>query len=241
MPFQERRTSTRIEIIRLAAMLFTIDGFTATSMTAIARKLKISPGNITFYFPTKEHLLSVLAGELCEFQKQLMEREIGDGYSDLFSYCLELTCIAAACEEDEVAKDFFHAMYSHPMTLEIIRENDTAKTEEIFKSFQPDWTKEKWVEAENLVSGIEYATITAAEAKLPLQGRIGGGLDLILTVYGVPEQTRRQTVGAVLEMDYRAMGKKILAEFREFVQSTNDEALKEAKRKHSRNPWRDKS
>ena len=59
MPFQERRTSTRIEIIRHACKIIIEEGFSKASASRIAKELDLSPGNITFYFPSKEHLLAV--------------------------------------------------------------------------------------------------------------------------------------------------------------------------------------
>jgi len=239
MPFEERRTTTRTEIIRLAAKWFTEKGYEGTSTTALAKKMGISQGNITFYFPTKEHLFAVIVDELCDFQRKLMEKEVGEGYSDMLSYCMELTSMAAICEEDDVARDFFRAIYAMPMALDIVRDNDTEKTKTVFEKYRPDWSDEKWRSAENLVSGIEYATIMTRESRTPLPLQISDGLDAILTIYGVPEELRRQKIKKVLNMDYRALGRRILAEFREYLQKTNDEALRTAEKRTKRNPWKD--
>ncbi|MBO5312830.1 MAG: TetR/AcrR family transcriptional regulator [Clostridia bacterium] len=238
MPFEERRTSTRSMIIRVGAKLFIEEGYTKTSFTRISKELGISLGNITFYFPTKEHLLAVLCNELCSFQRELMEQEIGEGYSNLLSYCLELTSMTAICEENAVARDFFHAIYTSPISLDIIRDNDTEKTKTVFSQFRPDWTQEKWIEAENLVSGIEYATIMTRSERTPLRLQIEGGLDAIMSIYGVPKKIRAQKLKRVLEMDYCALGRRILEEFKEYIKRTNDEALKQAHSRHGHNPWK---
>lgn len=239
MPFEKRRTTTRTAIIRLAAKFFVERGYDGTSTKEIAKEMEISQGNITFYFPTKEHLFVVIVEELCDFQRELMEREAGEGFSDLLSYCLELTSMTSACEQDEVTRNFFHAAYALPMTLDIIRESDTVKTKAIFAKYRPDWDDAKWVEAENLVSGIEYGTIMTREEKTPLHLQISGALEAILTIYGVPEELRQQKIKKVLDMDYRALGRRILAEFKEYLQKTNDEAFRLAKKERKYNPWRD--
>ena len=239
MPFEERRTSTRTRIVQLGAKLFIEEGYTKTSFSRIAKELDISLGNITFYFPTKEHLLSVLCNELCSFQRELMERETGEGFSTLLSYCLELTSMTAICEEDDVARDFFHAIYTSPLSLDIIRDNDTEKTKAVFAAYRPEWQESKWVEAENLVSGIEYGTIMTRESRTPLHLQIEGGLDTILMLYGVPEDMRKTKIGKVLSMDYRALGRRILGEFKEYIERTNEEALQQAKSRRARNPWRE--
>ena len=228
MPFEKRRTSTRTAIIKLGASLFIEEGYSKTSFSRISKELGISLGNITFYFPTKEHLLAILCNELCSFQRALMEQEIGEGYSNLLSYCLELTSMAAICEDDEVARDFFHAIYTSPLSLDIIRDNDTEKTRDVFREYRPEWTDSKWIEAENLVSGIEYATIMTREERTSLELQIEGGLDAIMTLYGVPDEIRAQKIKKVLDMDYRALGKRLLREFREYIERVNEEALKQA-------------
>lgn len=239
MPFEERRTSTRTRIVQIGAKLFVEEGYSKTSFSRIAKELDISLGNITFYFPTKEHLLAVLCNELCAFQRELMEKETGEGYSTLLSYCLELTSMTAICEEDPVASDFFRAIYTSPLSLDIIRDNDIEKTRAVFESYRPEWSDSKWIEAENLVSGIEYGTIMTRESRTPLHLQIEGGLDTILTLYGVPEDVRRTKIEKVLSMDYRALGRRILGEFKDYLAKTNEEALQLAKSRHARNPWRE--
>ena len=234
MPLEQRRTSTRARIIKRGARLVVDEGYSKISFSRIAKELDISLGNITFYFPTKEHLLAVLCNELCAFQRELMAKEAGEGYSDLLSYCLELTSMTAICEEDEVARDFFHAIYASPLSLDIIRDNDTEKTRDVFKKFRPEWSDAKWIEAENLVSGIEYGTIMTREERTPLHLQIEGGLDAIMTLYGVPEELRRQKIAKVLAMDYRALGRRILGEFKEYIEKTNDEALRQASERKRR-------
>ena len=64
-------SSTRLEIVQAATTLFLDNGFSNTSAKLLCDQLNISTGNLTFYFPTKEHLLAVLVEMLCDFQKVL--------------------------------------------------------------------------------------------------------------------------------------------------------------------------
>lgn len=222
----KKRGNTKLEIIRLAAHLFIEEGYSQTTINKIAKTLDLSPGNITFYFPTKEHLLAVLADELFDYQLWLMEYEAHEGASSLLSYCLELTSIAAACEDDAVARDFFASSYSSPMILNMIRENDAKKTKRIFAQYHPEWSDEDWRATENIVSGIEYATIMTCENDTPLAKQIEKALDSILILYGVPQELRRQKIEKVLALDYRNIGKRILQGFKEYIDKINEENLK---------------
>lgn len=229
-----RRSNTRLQIVQLAANHFIEYGYSKTSLSRLAKELDLSTGNITFYFPTKDHLLAVLVDELFEFQNLLMDQAAAEGKSSLLAYCLELTAIVSACEESEVARDFYSSCYTSALTLEQIRKNDTAKTKEIFRIYQPKWKETQWVATENIVSGIEYATIMTREENTPLRLQIEKTLDTILYLYGVPAEIRFQKIKKVLEMDYRVLGQRLLKEFREYIEKVNEENLKNAGVKKTR-------
>ena len=233
-PTYSKSTNTRLLIIQRAARLFITEGYSRTSISRIARELDISLGNITFYFPTKEHLLAVLVDELIDFQKLIMEREAQEGKSSLLAYCLELTAMAAICEESDIARDFYASSYASPLTLAIIRENDTEKTRAVFGEYLPEWDDMEWEATENIVSGIEYATIMTREENTPLPLQIQKTLDTILYLYGVPKELRDRKIEKVLSLDYRALGRRILGSFREYIDKVNEKNLKRATRKKRR-------
>lgn len=227
----KQRPNTRLQIIQLAAKLFIENGYSKTTIKEMSRILDLSPGNITFYFPTKEHLLLELVNELTSFQQLLMEQAAEEGKSSLLAYCLELTSMAAVCEENEVTRDFFISSYSSEMTLDLIRINDTEKTKEVFGEYCPDWDDEMWAATENIVSGIEYATLMTRECNTPLPVQIERTLNTIMTIYSVPEELRQTKIKKVLAMDYRAIGRRILSEFKEYIDKVNEENLKKAKKR----------
>lgn len=222
---RQRIKTTRIDIIRYATSLFLEQGYTAASTKQIAEALDIGTGNLTYYFPTKEHLLAVLVDMLCRFQWKMMKREADDGISSVMAICLELTAMTAMCETDEAARDFYISAYTSPMCLEIIRKNDTARAKEVFRDFCPGWTDEHFAEAELLVSGLEYATLMTVGDPVSLENRIGGALNSILQIYNIPPEIRSMKIGRVLRMDYRAIARRMLGEFKEFVEQTNGQTL----------------
>ena len=213
--------STKNKILRVSTTMFLEVGYSKTSPQMIAKELKVSTGNLTYYYPTKEHLLAVLTDLLCKYQWKLIKEEADDGMSSLLALCFELMTMAAACEESEVAKDFFVSTYQSPKCLEIIHNNDTARAKEVFAEYCPDWTDEQFREAEILVAGIEHATLNAIDKTVPLETRISGALNTIMTIYNVPEEIRRIKIDKVLAMDYRSIGKRIFNEFKEYVEKEN--------------------
>ena len=228
--------NTRLLIIQEAARMFVEIGYSKSSISKIAANLDLSLGNITFYFKTKEHLLSVLVDEMFDYQRLMMDEAAEEGKSSLLAYCLELTAMTAACEGSEIARDFYASSYASHLTLPLIRENDTAKVKEVFAEFCHDWTEEQWVATENIVSGIEYATIMTREENTPLPLQIEKTLDTILYLFGVPKDLRKAKIEKVLRMDYRALGDKMLREFPEYVMKINEENLKNSIREKKKKP-----
>lgn len=221
----DRAELTRHEIIRIAANRFLNDGYTKTTVASMAKTLKMSTGNMTFHFPTKDHMLVELVDILCKYQWNLMKDEAKDGYSSIMALCLELLTIASACEQDEVAKDFFLSTYRSELCMDLIRKNDKERAKEIFKEYCTDWTDEYFEEAETLVSGIEYATIFTTSESAPLEVRVGGALKTILSIYNVPKEVRDQKVHKALSMDYKSLGLDTLKKFRKYVDKSTEQAL----------------
>ncbi len=216
---------TKLEIIQAASRHFLENGYTNTSAKSICNDLDMSTGNLTFYFPTKEHLLTTLVELFCDFQWKLMEEEAQEGYSSIMAICLELAALAVMCEEDPVAKDFFLSAYTAPLALAVIRKNDAERAKKVFGIYRPDWTDVDFVEAEVLVSGVEYATFMTAGENVPLAIRISGALETILSIFAVPEDIKQKKIKKLLAMDYRSIGRKALKEFKTYVEEANEQAL----------------
>ncbi len=221
----KKESPIRLAIIQAATELFFEVGFSKTTAAAVCKKAKIGTGNLTSYFPTKEHILDVLVKIMCDFQWRVMEDATDEGKSSLLAYCLELTTMAAISEECEQMRDFYVSTYMHPMTLDAVRVNDVKKLKTVFSEYCSDWTDERLYEAECIVSGIEYATLMTTEHSASLPVRIEGALNSIMLLFGVPEELRRQKISKVLDMDYRAVGQKMLADFKVYAREENAKAI----------------
>ena len=222
-----RTMLTKAEIVRTATELFLKNGYSRTTIKTICDELEMSKGNLTFHYPTKEHLLSELVDMLCSFQWKMMEQEADEGYSSIMAICLELMAMASMCEEDEIAKDLYISAYQSVMSLEKIRTNDKRRAKQVFAQYCKDWSDERFTEAETLVSGIEYATLMTTPDSPSTETRIAGALEHILQIYNVPTELREMKIKRVLAMDHRSIGRRVLAEFRDYVRQTNHDALEQ--------------
>ena len=223
---RRRVNTTKYEIIQKATELFLEKGYTATTPKMICDALDISTGNLTYYFPTKETLLAVLVELFCKFQsKTLQELVAEEGKTSLLAVCLEMATVVAISEEEMIIRDVFQSFYLNPLCLEYIRTNDTKRSKHIYAEFCPDWTDEQYIEAEILVSGIEYATLMTDPGVLPIEDRLTGALNNMMTIFNVPEEIRKQKIQKVLNTDYQTMAKDKLIEFKEFVAMSTDQIL----------------
>ena len=228
---------TRLEIMTEASRQFLEKGYSNTTISSISQALEMSKGNLTFYYKTKEHLLAELVDIMCEFHWKQMEKEADDGISSVMAICLELTAMAAACEDDEIIRDFFISSYTSPLCMAVIRKNDKERAKQVFGDYRPDWKNEHFEEAELLISGVEYATMMTAGTSVALETRIAGALHIILGIFGVPEETRKQKTQKVFAMDYRSIGKKAIADFKSFVERSYEQAFRDMLKIKARNSY----
>lgn len=200
---------TKNAIIRVAIEMFLERGFTNTSARAIAAELGISTGNITFYFPSKEHLLMVLVEMLCDSQWSMLEQQADEEETALMAFCMETMTVAAACEQNEIARDLFLSVFQSELCRNLLRENHVARAERIFSEYCGDWTHQQFRIAEILVMGIQYAVIIPTDVEIPLSERIAGALNQILSIYGVPENNRAEKIRRILALDYNDIRQRV--------------------------------
>lgn len=212
--------NTRYKILLCATKLFLEKGYINTYVTTITNMLKISTGNLTFHFPTKEHILAELIKELCAFQSQLEEEKKQAEYSLPVAYLLELAMFASVCESIPNIRDLVVAAYTHPLSLEIIRANDTKRAMSVFGEFCPKWTEIEFIQAENVVSGIEYAMFrTENTQQISFEQRITSSMDAIMKIYEVPEIVRQDIITEVMAIDYSTKGNHVFEEFTAYVEN----------------------
>ena len=229
-----KQRPTKELIMQVGLQLFLKDGFKATTCSRVAKELKISPGNMTFHYPTKEHLLTELVQELGDFQWMVIKEAHQEGESFLLALCMELATMAAYCEQSETVRDLMLAAYTNPMPLAMIRKNDVTRAPMIFGEFCPQYTEADYARIQNLVSGIEYAMLSSESTEdNPLDKRIASALDCIMMLYQVPESLRKQKVEKVLARDYMQEGAELLESFKVYVNDVNARAVKEAQRHKS--------
>lgn len=220
-----RSELTKLEIIRYATKCFLEKGYSNTTVKGISKALNMSPGNLTFHYPTKEHMLAELVALLGDFQGKMLEYEAKEGYSPVAIIGIEMMTVASACANNAVARDFFVSAFQSELCRNHLRQKHVARAKKIFANRCADWTDEQFEEAEILVMGLQYATVIDTDAEVTLKARIAGALNQILSIYNVDPQTREKEIAAVLAMDYHNLSHRVLNEFKAYTERINEQAL----------------
>lgn len=210
--------NTKFEILKYATELFLEKGYTTAYITTIANQLDISTGNLTFHFPTKEHLLAELVRELCKFQTQIEESEKNNDNDDdeslIISYLLELVMFASVCMKNPNISDLIISAYTHSMSVEIIRKNDTRRAMKVFGKYRPQWTEVDFIMAENIVFGIEYSMFVTENTEIiTFEQRVSSCIDAIMKIYEVPKEVREKIINHILSTDYKKEGDMVFDRF----------------------------
>lgn len=228
---RKNKLNTKLLIKQLALHLFLEKGYSNVSIGDISKELGISKGNFVFHYPAKENLLVELIKDLCEFQWKVMEQEMIEEKEPLIAYLFELATMAGSAVDNQAIRELYISAYTHMQTLQIIRKNDTEKAKKVFGRYCKNWDDKDFIIAENIVSGIEYTMFaTEHEKDIFLDERLSGIFHAIMKIYDVPYKDRNEMVRKVLSMDYKKLGKRILNEFREYVEEINRNEIEEAKR-----------
>ena len=220
-----RSELTKLEIKRHATRCFLENGYTNTSVKAISKELNMSPGNLTFHYPTKAAILAEVVAQLCAFQEKMLEYETKNGYGPAAIIGIELMTVASACADNAVAQDFFVSTFQSELCRNYLREKHVARAKKIFANRCNHWTDEQFDEAEILVMGLQYTTVIATDADIAMETRISGALNQILSIYNVDLQTRQLEIEAVLAMDCRSLSQRVLKEFKAYTEKINEQTL----------------
>ena len=204
---------TQITIIRSAAKLFLLNGYTKTTIKMVERDSGVKAGNITYYFHSKEDLFKVLMEELMDFHASVIEETLDEG-DVLFAYALEIAAQIVICETKQMAWDLYHAAYTLPQTYEYIKTWAAEKNARLFRDLLPEWSESDFREKEVVASGIELAALkTVCDRAFPLDRKIALVLDSLLMLYEVPKEARQKTIETVLHSDFERIAIEMFDRF----------------------------
>lgn len=224
-----KSNQTILEIIQVAARMFLTKGFQNTSAKAISDELNISTGNLTFYFPTKEHILLELTKEITSFHDKCIKK-ISKDKDWLYTYCWEVTAQIVLCEQNPIIKDLYLAIYSLPMTSEFVKNWTAQKNIEVLGEYLEDWDFNRFRRAETVTCCVERSALAEpCTEDYTLEDKIKLTLTCLLKIYDIEKEKRERVINEILQTDYKKMGSSLNKQLVKFIEKTNEERLETIK------------
>lgn len=221
--------TTRAEIVQTGIHLMLEKGYKQSTIKELSEILGISKGNITFYYPTKEHLLLELTNEVLEFHMKCINRVRGDGYDDLLAYCWEVVAQIVICEDYEKMRELYLQIYTHPLTMSRVKDWTADKNYQLLHRHLPEWTPQRFRIFENVACCIERSALTEpCTEEYPLETKVIITLDSLLKLYDVEKPAREKLIKQILDLNYHEVGRALHKEFIDFVEKANQKALERA-------------
>lgn len=210
--------ATQQAIIDSAIRNFLVNGFHHTSAKMICEEVGISPGNLTFWFPTKADILLEFTKKIMSYHTKFIEYNKSKKEKNLYTYCLEIIVQIALCEEKENIRDIYYSMYSEPLTMAYLKDWTAEKNLCILGSYLPDWDLKRFRRAANVTCCIERSALAEpCSEDYTLEDKIWLTLTCLLKIYDFEKEERERVIAEILATDYQKIKADMLKQLEEFL------------------------
>lgn len=216
-------SKTEIQVVKSAVKLFLKNGFSGTTIRMVSEDTGIKPGNITYYYRTKEDMLLVLVQEIMDYHLGIID-DAQEMHGDaLLAYATEITVQIALCENNKEARDLYYSAYSRPKTLEAIKEWTAKKNYHLLHDILPNYSEDDFRRIENVACCIELsAFVTPCDRYFTLEDKISLILDSNLKLFDIDKDKRKWVIDEILKLDYVTLGRDM---FEKFVNRLDDREI----------------
>ncbi len=210
--------ATQQAIIESATRNFLVNGFHKTSAKMICQEVGISPGNLTFWYPTKADILLEFSKKIMSFHTKFIEYNKSKQADPLFVYCLEIVVQIVLCEERENIRDIYYSMYSEPLTMAFLKDWTAEKNLGVLGSYLPDWDLKRFRRAANVTCCIERSALAEpCTEDYTLEDKIWLTLTCLLKIYDFKKEYREKVISEILATDYHKIKEEMLNQLDEFI------------------------
>ncbi len=211
--------ATQQAIIDSAVRNFLMNGFHRTSAKMICEDVGISPGNLTFWFPTKADILLEFTKKIMDYHTKFIEYNKSKGTDKLFTYCLEIVVQIALCEERGNIRDIYYSMYSDPLTMAYLKDWTAGKNFDILGSYLPDWDLKRFRRVANVTCCIERSALAEpCTEEYTLEDKIWLTLTCLLKIYDFEKEERERVIAEIFATDYQKIKTEMLKQLDEFLE-----------------------
>lgn len=210
--------ATQQAIVDSAVRNFLVNGFHHTSAKMICEEVGISPGNLTFWFPTKADILLEFTKKIMSYHTKFIEYNKNKGTEDIFTYCLEIVVQIVLCEERENIRDIYYSMYSEPLTMTYLKDWTAEKNFDILGSYLTDWDLKHFRRVANVTCCIERSALAEpCTEDYTLEDKIRLTLTCLLKIYDFEKKERERVIKEILATDYHIIKADMLKQLDAFL------------------------
>lgn len=210
--------ATQKAIVESATRNFLVNGFHKTSAKMICEEVGISPGNLTFWYPTKADILLEFSKKIMSYHTKFIEYNKSKGADALYTYCLEIVIQIVLCEGRDNIRDIYYSMYSEPLTLMYLKDWTAEKNLDILGSYLPDWDLKRFRRAANVTCCIERSALAEpCTEEYTLEDKIWLTLTCLLKIYDFEKDEREKVIKKILKTDYHKIKDDMLKQLEQYL------------------------
>ncbi len=201
-----------------ATRLFLEKGFRNTSAKMICEEVGISPGNLTFWFPSKADILLEFTKKIMSYHTKFIEYNKNKKEENLYTYCLEIVVQIALCEEKENIRDIYYSMYSDPLTMSYLKDWTAQKNLDILGPYLPEWDLKQFRRTANVTCCIERSALAEpCTEEYTLDDKIRLTLTCLLKIYDIEKNARDKVIDEILATDFKKIKSNMLKQLDEYL------------------------
>lgn len=201
-----------------ATRLFLEKGFRNTSAKMICEEVGISPGNLTFWFPSKADILLEFTKKIMSYHTKFIEYNKNKKEENLYTYCLEIVVQIALCEEKENIRDIYYSMYSDPLTMSYLKDWTAQKNLDILGPYLPEWDLKQFRRTANVTCCIERSALAEpCTEEYTLDDKIRLTLTCLLKIYDIEKNARDKVIVEILATDFKKIKSNMLKQLDEYL------------------------
>lgn len=212
-PPKRKKGETKSIILHAAAKLFLQQGYTNTTMAALAKEAGVTYGELFRIGTDKENILAELVAYVLEGQFEATNRLLNGITEDkVLFYAAETTLQLYMAESSDHIRELYTISYSLPHTSEIIYNTITRKLEDIFREHLPHLETKDFYELEIASAGIMRNFVTVpCNMYFTMDRKVKRFLETTFLVYRVPDEKIQEAIDFVSKYDFEKIALDVIS------------------------------
>lgn len=218
-PLKRERGISRTLVLHSAIKMFIEKGYSNTKIHDISKDCGVTYNEIYRMFIDKDTLLSHLVDLVIEHQFEFTNNYLKNKTSDkLYKYAFESTLQLYIAESKEHIREMYSVSYSMPSTTNKIYDFITAKLEDTFKEYLPNYNTKEFYELEMASAGIMRGyIINPCTMYFTMDRKIERFLQTSLRIYKVPEDKIEDVTKFIKQFNMEELAKEVLNTLYEYI------------------------